>query len=130
MTRLARKSSRFGVLVLLGLCAAAPASLLATAEPGSWEVSRSGSEPVRLCLATMDSLAQFEHRNAKCTRSVIRNAASSATVHYTCSNGEFGESVMSLITPRSVRVETQGISGGAPFKYTFQARRVGDCRAH
>lgn len=130
MTRLARKSSRFGAIALLGLAAAAPASLLAPAEPGSWEVSRPGSPPVRLCLAAMDSLAQFEHRNSKCSRTVIRNAGSSATVHYTCSGGEFGESVMSLITPRSVRVETQGISGGAPFKYTFQARRVGDCRAH
>jgi hypothetical protein len=32
-----------------------------------------------------------------------------------------------LITPRSIRIETQGISGDLPFNYVLQARRVGDC---
>jgi len=32
-----------------------------------------------------------------------------------------------LITPRSIRIETQGISDNLPFNYVIQARRVGDC---
>jgi len=33
------------------------------------------------------------------------------------------------VTPRSLRLDTQGISDGLPFHYVAQARRVGDCPA-
>lgn len=125
-----RFSRRSAALILLGLAAAAPASVLSTAETGLWEITRTGAGPVRLCVAKIDALAQFEQRGTKCDRDIIREGASSATVHYTCPGGAFGESVISLVTPRSLRVATQGISAGAPFNYIFQARRVGDCPAH
>ena len=32
-----------------------------------------------------------------------------------------------MLTPRSLRIETQGISDSLPFNYVLQARRVGDC---
>jgi hypothetical protein len=32
-----------------------------------------------------------------------------------------------VLTPRSLRIATQGISGGLPFNYVLQARRVDDC---
>jgi hypothetical protein len=73
-------------------------------------------------------LAQFQDRNSACTRRVIRDDGSQATVHYTCgSAGGFGDSTITLVTPRALSIATQGISGGAPFNYTLQARRVGDC---
>jgi hypothetical protein len=36
---------------------------------------------------------------------------------------------VTLITPRSLRIDTQGISGGYPFHYQIHARRVGNCAA-
>lgn len=116
------------VLVAAMTVAGAASSVFATAEPGMWELTRSGSQPVRICVANPEALAQFEHRNSKCTRSVIRDNGLQATVHYSCGGGgDFGQSDVALVTPRSLTIRTQGISGSAPFKYTLQARRTGDC---
>jgi hypothetical protein len=112
------------------LIAAAPPSVLSQAEGGLWEVDRSGAQPVRLCVPNPATLAQFEHRNGRCTRSVIREAGTDATIHYSCAGGGFGQSKLTVITPRSLRIETQGISGNSPFKYVLQARRVGNCAGH
>ena len=119
----------FGAIGLAALAAAATPAL-AGAEGGLWEVSRSGTPPVRLCLANPVALAQFEHRGARCSSQVVRQAGTATTIHYTCNGGGFGQSSLNLFTPRSLRVETQGISGNAPFKYVLQARRVGNCAGH
>ena len=109
------------------LAAAAGPLLLAQTEPGLWEVSRTGQTPIRMCIADPAVLAQFEHRAASCERDLLDESGSTARIHYTCTGGGFGNSDLTLITPRSLRVETQGISDNAPFKYKFQARRVGNC---
>ena len=117
-----------GAFALAG--AGAP-SILNTVQPGQWEVQRSGAAPVRMCVRNVASLAQLEHRGRSCTRVVIRETASAATIHYTCTGAGFGETSLSLVTPRSMRVQTQGIaSDTSPFNYKFQARRVGDCPTH
>ena len=112
------------------LVAASSPLSLSQAQGGEWEVARSGSAPLKLCLSTPAELAQLEHRGARSTRTVLREAGSTTRISYTCAGGGFGESNVTLVTPRSLRVETQGISANAPFKYTFQARRIGDCPAH
>jgi len=58
---------------------------------------------------------------------VISDKPSETVVHYTCPGGGFGQTKMTVLTPRSMRVETQGISDNAPFNYVLQVRRVGDC---
>jgi hypothetical protein len=97
---------------------------------GLWEVSRSatGAGAERLCVPQATVLAQWEHRRGHCTRVVISSTASEAIIHYTCPAGDFGHSKMKVITPRTLRIETQGISGGYPFNYVLHARRVGDCQ--
>ncbi len=94
-----------------------------------WEISGSPGSlgPQLLCVADLGLLAQFEHRSASCTRVVIRDQSTSAEVHYTCPGGGFGQSSMTLLTPRSLRIHTQGISQEAPFNYVLQARRLGPC---
>jgi hypothetical protein len=110
--------------------AAAPLTIFSQTKPGYWEIVRNGAEPKRVCLANLDILAQLEHRNASCTRTVIRDRQSEAVVHYTCRGGDFGQTRLTALTPRSIRVQTQGLSANSPFNYTFQARRVGNCPAH
>ena len=39
----------------------------------------------------------------------------------------FGHSEVTLLTPRSLRIATQGISDGLPFNYVLQAHRIADC---
>jgi hypothetical protein len=105
-----------------------PAALAETSG-GLWEISGAPGArvPPRLCIADTAVLAQFEHRAQMCTRLVISDTPPTALIHYTCAGGGFGRSKMTLITPRSIRIETQGISENLPFNYVLQARRVGDC---
>ena len=99
----------------IALVAAASPSALSQAQGGLWEIARNGSSPVRLCLANPAALAQFEHRSANCSRTVIRDSGTTTTIRYSCAGGNFGQSDLTLVTPRSLRVETQGISANAPF---------------
>lgn len=100
-----------------------------SAQPGLWDISHSanGSHSMRTCLADPMLLTQWEHRNSACTRVVIAEQGAQATLHYTCAGGGFGQSVMTLLTRRSIRVDTQGISDGLPFAYVLHARRAGNC---
>ena len=73
------------------------------------------------------TFAQFEHRGRTCQRSAIGGGATTSKFSYTCGPGNFGQSQIDVITPRSLRISTQGVSDRLPFAYVLQARRVGDC---
>jgi hypothetical protein len=103
---------------------------LAGTKGGLWEISRHGASPTRQCVADPLALAHYEHRAAACSRDFSDETSSQVTVNYRCKGGGFGESRISVLTPRSLRIETQGIAGDGPFKYVFQARRVGNCSGH
>jgi hypothetical protein len=96
---------------------------------GLWEVSHSatGANPEKSCVPQAAVLAQWEHRHAQCTRVVISSTATDAIIHYTCPGGGFGHSQIHVLTPRTLRIQTQGISGGYPFNYVLHARRMGEC---
>ena len=121
-----------GGALLLALAGAQRPAVLAQTQGGLWEVSGIARPPApqRLCVADTVQLAQYEHRSGSCTRMIIRDTPSLAEIHYTCAGGGFGRSKVTLITPRSLRIETQGISANAPFYYLLHARRVGNCRTH
>ena len=97
---------------------------------GLWRLAASGSQhPDRQCIAEMLMLAQFEHRTRICTRSIVSDHANRTVVNYSCGPSDFGQSQIDVITPRSPRISTQGISDLLPFNYVLQARRIGDCTA-
>ncbi|GAA4721200.1 hypothetical protein GCM10023325_17930 [Sphingomonas lutea] len=118
-----------GAVAALTLTAAQRPSALAQASAGVWEVSGApGAQAnVRQCVADVATLAQFEHRQKSCKRNLLTESASSVVIQYECSGGDFGRSKVTVVTPRSLKIETQGISDRLPFSYTLQARRVGDC---
>jgi len=118
-----------GLAAAVELGAATKPAALAQAEPGIWEVAGipGVKTPVRQCLGDVVALGQFEHRAQSCTRRVIRDAASQTVIEYSCPDGGFGRSGIGFVTPRSLRIDTQGISDGLPFHYVAQARRVGEC---
>ena len=129
MKRPMRAMIRIGgaALALLALTAAVRPAVFTQTTGGLWEVSRNNGGRRNICIADPTVLAQYEHLRANCARDIIRNQQSRADIHYTCSGGAFGQSTVELITPRSLRIETQGISNNAPFHYVLQARRVGNC---
>jgi hypothetical protein len=114
------------------LCAALRPSALDKTSPGLWELSGmpNAGTAFRQCVADTAALARVEHRGNSCTQVVIKDNPSWTEIHYTCTNGGFGRSKLTVLTPRSLRIETQGISANYPFNYTIQARRIGDCNAH
>ena len=102
---------------------------LAPTAGGLWEISGiSGTGgPVRQCVADTAVLARIEHRAQNCTQIVIEDDPTTTVIHYTCPRGGFGRSEITLLTPRSLRIATQGISDNLPFNFVAQARRVGAC---
>jgi uncharacterized protein DUF3617 len=121
------------ILAALGglalLTAAQQPSTLGMASPGDWELSGvpGAKTPVRQCVADLAALAQFEHRGKQCSRQVISDRGNSTVIQYTCAGADFGRTQIDVLTPRSLRISTQGISDGLPFNYVLQARRMGDC---
>jgi len=114
---------------LLLLTAAQQPGALGMTSPGEWELSGvPGSKaPVRECVADLKTLAQFEHRTKNCTAKTLSDHGNSTIIQYTCHGADFGRTQIDVLTPRSLRISTQGISDGLPFNYVLQARRVGDC---
>lgn len=119
------------VCALLAIAAALGAATLPSALSGGgeWHVSTNatGTHGTRHCLADGAILTQWEHRRAQCTRVVLTGTQDRADVQYTCTGGGFGNSKVQVLTPRSVRIQTQGIANGLPFGYTIHARRLGAC---
>jgi hypothetical protein len=118
-----------GAAAVVALGAAQRPAALAPTSGGLWEISGLPGARIapRLCIADTTTLAQFEHRGRACTRVVISDTPSATVIHYTCPGGGFGRTKLTLLTPRSLRIETQGISNDLPFNYVLQARRVGEC---
>jgi hypothetical protein len=129
MTRFACLSAALASLLLLG---AAPPRALAGVEPGLWEVSRSatGRDPRRVCLRDMAELASAGHPGERCARTVLADRPGQLLLDLSCPRGEFARSRISVTTPRSIKLESQGIHAGAPFAMTLYARRVGPCRGN
>ena len=119
-----------GGLLLLG--GARSPGAMALASPGLWELTGlpNAGAAGRQCLANTAALARLEHRGLNCSESVISQTETTTVIHYTCANGGYGQTKVTLLTPRALRIETQGISANAPFNYKIQARRLGDCPAH
>ena len=123
-----RRTRSFLIPIALILSAAALPQPLASG-PAVWEVSKSanGAGAERSCIANSAILAQWEHRRSQCTRTVISSSADQAVIEYSCPGGGFGRSHVRLVTPRTLRIETQGIADSYPFSYVLHARKIGQC---
>jgi hypothetical protein len=119
------------IRLVMILLAAALGPVLAQAKPGLWELRRvpDDGKPVQRCIADIGALAQVEQRRETCGRKLVSSDGASSVLRYTCQGGNFGQSTLTVVTPRSLTIETQGISGGLPFNYVVHARRLGDCEA-
>jgi hypothetical protein len=97
--------------------------------PGVWEISGvpGAKTSARECVMDIAALARYEHKSRTCAMKVTSDGLNSAVVDYSCGGAGFGHTKVDMITPRSLRIETQGVSEHLPFSYVLQARRVGDC---
>ena len=101
---------------------------LAMVGPGEWEIGKTASGAgERTCLRDPALLMQWEHRTKQCTRTIVDTSLDRAEVYYSCAGGDFGTSRVQVLTPRSIKINTQGIADGLPFGYVIHARRIGNC---
>ena len=128
--------ARASTLAFVVACIAAPLLLaagqpvaLSQTQPGLWEISGApgANTPIRQCVTDIIALARFEHRAKACNAKILKDDGMKAAIDYSCGGAGFGHSQIDVITPRSLRISTQGISDGLPFNYVLQARRVDDC---
>jgi hypothetical protein len=126
---------RLGTILALAIAApalvsAAQPSALAKVSGGLWEISGApgARKPIQQCVSDVLALAQFEHRSSNCTRNVISDGPRSTRITYDCGTAGFGQTQMDVITPRALRISTQGISDQLPFNYVLQAHRIGECQ--
>jgi hypothetical protein len=129
MRRFVLFGAALGGLAVAGASAHVRLSGLAGVKPGLWEVSRTarGDRPARICLRDVGQLASYAHDPARCTRTVLRNQPGTVVMELSC-GADFGRSTLTVTTPRSLKLETQGIRRGEPYDQTYYARRVGECR--
>jgi hypothetical protein len=120
-----------GMTAALALMGAQRPALFDQTAPGLWEISGmpGAKAAARECVMDIAVLARYEHRSHSCSVKVTSDSPTSTVVDYSCGGAGFGHTKIDLITPRSLRIETQGVSDNLPFSYVLQARRVGDCPA-
>jgi len=123
------------IAAIAAIAVAAPAAdtpkTLSAAAPGLWELTgvQGSKTPVRECLTKLATLGQYEHRARTCTATTLSDTGKVMVINYSCGANDFGRTSIKIVTPRNLRVETQGISDGLPFGYKIEARRVGECKA-
>ena len=123
-----RRLSRFAACAAIALAVGGASLPSAMVGPSEWQVSATiGGKAEKVCLSDPGLLAQWEHRSVQCERVILSSTADRAEVHYTCGGGGFGTSKVEVLTPRSIKVDSQGISDGYPFARTIFAHRVGAC---
>lgn len=110
--------------------AAAPTlTAMRAVAPGNWSLRASGSpEAARAsCFADTAAFLRLRLRAAQCSRFVIDDTPRLSTVHYTCPGIGHVRTTIHVDTPRSLRIESEGIADGMPFADAYEARRIGNC---
>lgn len=122
-----------GAVLLVGVGAAAPRSdpppaAFAQIERGQWLLKEKLGGERKLCLgANSAPLVQLGHGAVACEQFVVTQDSRSATLRYTCVGHGQGRTVVTVETPRLIRIETQGVADGSPFDLEFEARKLGPC---
>jgi len=126
---MARKLTLFAALAGMAVAVSAAPVALKGVSGGLWELEgipgKNGA--VQQCFADPLKIATVEHGSAKCNVTLLGESGSTIRLSYQCAGGGFGQASIKTITPRSLRVEVQGINDGAPYGYVLQAHNTGPC---
>lgn len=109
--------------------AAQDPAMLARVARGEWQLHQVGSRDdvvSHLCVTRPAQLIQLRENDSSCTRSVLSEAARSATVSYSCPTGT-GRTTLTMSGSGSVHIATQGLSNGEPFDTEYDAHLIGHC---
>jgi len=129
--KMARMTTLFLGLAGMAMAVSAAPAAISGVSGGLWELEGIPGKKaaVKQCFADPLKIATVEHGSAKCTVTVLGESGSTTRISFQCAGGGFGNASIKTITPRSLRIEVQGISDGAPYGYVMQAHNSGPCPA-
>lgn len=118
-----------GAIALALPVAAQTPSALSSLQPGLWQLRTTGGSGAgrSICVRDPQQMIQIRHAGRDCQRRTLGDSATRLSVRYECGGGNWGQTQIDVETPRLARIDTQGISSGAPFHDSYEARRTGDC---
>ena len=117
-----------GVLVAPATAQAPELVMLDGLQAGAWDIRIRGEDGGdRVCLRTGRELIQIRHRQHRCNRIVVEDAATAVTVQYSCPGNGYGRTTIRKETAQLVQINSQGIEKGLPFHFNAEARRSGGC---
>lgn len=103
-------------------------SLVAGLQKGEWTITfRDGRLGRRICLRDGADLVQLQHAGENCSRFVIEDNPTEATVQYTCRGNGYGRTTIRRETGALIQIESQGIANGQPFELSAEGRRTASC---
>ena len=131
-SRLTGKLGPFGLAALLIAVPlavnAAELDMLDSLTKGAWNLrDRDDGSEQRICVRDGRELIQIRHKQAGCSRFVVRDDANEVVVQYTCRGNGYGRTSIRREGNGLVQVESQGIVDGAPFAISGEARHSGAC---
>jgi hypothetical protein len=107
-------------------------ALLTSLDRGMWQLRAVGGGPSsvatsRLCLGDPVRLTQIQHGDIPCSRLVVRKTADAVTVSYSCKGQGQGLTSIRVESSKLIQIQSQGIKNNAPFSFSVEGRRAGDC---
>lgn len=99
-------------------------------ERGHWQLRTRGAGGAveSLCLDNGRRFIQLRHPSEQCSSVIVDDTRTEVTVQYTCPGRGYGRTHIRWESNRLAQIESQGIVRGAPFAFSAEARRVGDCQ--
>lgn len=118
-----------GVLMLCAAHAQPPAAAPNVAR-GEWRFQEiDGPGRRRICVRRAGDLLSVDQPVATCRHAVVVSDRRSMVSHYACAGVGSGRSVVTVLDPAAIRLETQGVTRGAPYAAEYDGRWVGRCGA-
>ena len=103
-------------------------AMLDSLSKGAWNLRiRDDGSQQRVCVRDGREFIQLRHKQAGCSRIVVRDGADEVVVQYTCRGNGYGRTTIRREGNTLVQIESQGFEAGTPFSFKAEARHSGSC---
>lgn len=95
---------------------------------GRWQITEAGSKTsTTQCIRDSHQFFQIMHPSLICSQRLLMHSGKRTSLRYDCPGEGWGHTVVTMESPKLVRISTQGISEGVPFDMKIEARYQDAC---